>query len=165
LLGAASIALEYGANEDEAIGALLHDAGEDAGGRGRIEDIRQRFGDTVANVVEGCTDTDVVPKPVWRKRKEDYIAHIGSASDSVRLVSASDKLHNARAILRDYRSHGEKLWERFTGGKDGTLWYYGSLIDALSTANNNELIEELERVVHEIDRLSNSPNPVSRSRT
>src|SRR5688572_8301077 len=117
LLGVASIALEYGANEDEAIGALLHDAGEDAGGRGRIEDIRQRFGDTVANVVEGCTDTDVVPKPVWRKRKEDYIAHIGSASDSVRLVSASDKLHNARAILRDYRSHGEKLWERFTGGK------------------------------------------------
>jgi (p)ppGpp synthase/HD superfamily hydrolase len=86
LLGVASIALEYGANEDEAIGALLHDAGEDAGGRGRIEDIRQRFGEAVANVVDGCTDTDVVPKPAWRKRKEDYMGHIRDASDSVRLV-------------------------------------------------------------------------------
>jgi GTP pyrophosphokinase len=80
LLGVASIALEYGANEDEAIGALLHDAGEDAGGRGRIEDIRQRFGDTVADIVDGCTDADVVPKPEWRKRKEEYIAHIPTAS-------------------------------------------------------------------------------------
>ena len=101
LLGVASIALEYGANEDQAIGALLHDAGEDAGGRGRIEDIRQRFGDEVADIVDGCTDADVVPKPEWRKRKADYIAHIATASAAVRLVSASDKLHNARAILRD----------------------------------------------------------------
>ena len=132
LLGVASIALEYGANEEEAIGALLHDAGEDAGGRGRIEDIRQRFGDAVANIVEGCTDTDVVPKPAWRKRKEDYIAHVHSASASVRLVSASDKLHNARAILRDYRVHGEELWGRFTGGKEGTLWYYRSLVNAFA---------------------------------
>lgn len=162
LLGVASIALEYGANEDEAIGALLHDAGEDAGGRGRIDDIRQRFGEAVADVVDGCTDTDVVPKPAWRKRKEDYITHIRYASDSVRLVSASDKLHNARAILRDYRVHGEKLWDRFTGGKDGTLWYYRSLVEAFSKAEKNELVEELKRVVSEIEAMSREHDTVSR---
>src|ERR1022692_3881980 len=99
LLGVTSIALEHGADEDEAIGALLHDAGEDAGGDGRIEDIRHRFGEPVADIVQGCTDAVTIPKPPWRKRKEDYIAHVAKASPSVRLVSAADKLHNARAIL------------------------------------------------------------------
>ncbi len=154
LLGVASIALEHGATEDEAIGALLHDAGEDAGGRGRIEDIRQRFGDAIADIVDGCTDADVVPKPEWRKRKQNYIAHIPMASASVRLVSASDKLHNARAILRDYRAHGEELWKRFNGGKEGTLWYYRSLVGAFAKADRNELVEELDRVVSEIEKLS-----------
>lgn len=156
LLGVASIALEYGANEDEAIGALLHDAGEDAGGRGRIEDIRQRFGNEVAEIVAGCTDADVIPKPAWRKRKAGYIAHIPTASAAVRLVSASDKLHNARAILRDYRVHGEELWPRFTGGKEGTFWYYRALIAAFCAAENNQLVEELQRVVAEIEELSAS---------
>ena len=127
LLGVASIALEHGANEDEAIGALLHDAGEDAGGDGRIEDIRHRFGDAVADMVQGCTDAVTIPKPPWQKRKEDYIAHVPKASASVRLVSASDKLHNARAILRDFRRLDDALWARFTGGKEGTLWYYRQL--------------------------------------
>ncbi|MEX0804537.1 MAG: phosphohydrolase, partial [Candidatus Binatia bacterium] len=90
----------------------------------------------------------------WRKRKEDYIAHVQYASASVRLISASDKLHNARAILRDYRVHGEKLWDRFTGGKVGTLWYYRALVDAFSKAEKNELVEELDRVVSEIEAMS-----------
>jgi GTP pyrophosphokinase len=154
LLGVASIALEYGATEVEAIGALLHDAGEDAGGRGRIQDIRQRFGNEVADIVQGCTDSEVMAKPEWRKRKEDYIAHVSKASHSVLLVSASDKLHNARAILRDYRMHGEKLWKRFAGGKTGTLWYYRELLTAFAKAENNELVEELNRVVSEIEKLS-----------
>ena len=154
LLGVASIALEHGANEDEAIGALLHDAGEDAGGTGRIEDIRRRFGNQVADIVAGCTDAVETPKPPWRKRKEDYIGHIAHASLSVRLVSASDKLHNARAILRDLRVHGEKLWPRFTGGKDGSLWYYRDLVNAFRKKGSGELIEELDRVVSEIERLA-----------
>ena|SRR6266536_3180602 len=98
LLGVVSIALEYGANETEAIGALLHDAGEDAGGAGRIEDIRNRFGTEVAAIVSGCTDAVTIPKPPWRERKKDYIRHLSAASAAVRLVSASNKLHNARAI-------------------------------------------------------------------
>src|SRR6185369_16391952 len=138
LLAVASIGLEYGAGEDEAIGALLHDAGEDAGGLGRIEDIRCRFGDAVAAIVQGCTDTVVTPKPPWRKRKEDYIAHVPHASASVRLVSAADKLHNARSILRDYRRLGDALWWRFNGGKEGTLWYYRALLEAFRQAGTTE---------------------------
>lgn len=154
LLGVASIAMEYGANEDESIGALLHDAGEDAGGAGRIGDIRLRFGDAVANIVAGCTDTVETPKPEWRLRKEKYIAHISSASASVRLVSASDKLHNARAILRDLRAHGAPLWSRFTGGKEGSLWYYRELVIAFRNAGSSDLIDELDRVVGEIETLA-----------
>ncbi|MDZ4847770.1 MAG: HD domain-containing protein [Pirellulaceae bacterium] len=153
LLGVVSIALEYGANEDEAIGALLHDAGEDAGGDGRIEDIRLRFGNAVADIVQGCTDAVIIPKPPWQKRKEDYIAHVATVSPSVVLVSASDKLHNARAILSDYRDLGDALWTRFNGGKDGTLWYYRSLIAAFRMVHNSRLIDELDRVVAELDRL------------
>jgi (p)ppGpp synthase/HD superfamily hydrolase len=153
LLGVVSIALEYGANETEAMGALLHDAGEDAGGAGRIEDIRTRFGAEVADIVLGCTDTVTTPKPAWRDRKETYIKHLPATSASVRLVSASDKLHNARAILRDYRRHGEDVWSRFNGGKDGTLWYYRALVEAFSIVERNDLVDELDWVVDLVDEL------------
>ncbi len=154
LLGVTSIALEHGATEDEAIGALLHDAGEDAGGAGRIEDIRQRFGDKVAEIVQGCTDTVVIPKPPWRERKEAYLAHLPKASRSIALVSASDKLQNARATLADFRQLGDALWSRFNGGKDGTLWYYRSLVTAFRQVYDSLLVDELDRVVSELQSLA-----------
>ncbi|NLF73677.1 MAG: HD domain-containing protein [Candidatus Anammoximicrobium sp.] len=160
LLGVASIAMEHGADEDETIAALLHDAGEDAGGEPRINDIRQRFGNRVADIVECCTDTLETPKPDWRKRKEKYIARLPQESASARLVSAADKLHNARAILRDFRIHGESLWTRFRGGKEGTLWYYRELVKAFRRTDLDvnkeltELIDELDRVTSELHRLA-----------
>ena len=156
LLGAAAIALDYGANEEEATAALLHDVAEDAGGRARLDDVRQRFGDIVASIVEGCTDTFETPKPDWRPRKEKYLAHIVEATPSVRLVSAADKLHNARTILRDFRRVGDALWVRFKGGKDGTLWYYRALSNAFMSVDRNELSEELDRVVSKIEDLAGS---------
>ena len=153
LLGVASIALEYGANEDEAIAALLHDAIEDQGGAATREEIRRRFGDNVTEIVDGCTDSDTTPKPPWKQRKEAYIAHIATASPSVRLVSSADKLYNAGSILKDYRVVGESLWERFKGGKDGSLWYYRSLVEAFRKAGSTPLIEELDRVVSQIEQL------------
>lgn len=153
LIGVASIALEYGADEDEAIAALLHDAIEDQGGAEAREEIRNRFGNRVAGIVEGCTDSDVQPKPPWRERKGAYIAHIKDASPSVHLVSCSDKLHNARTILKDFRIHGDALWERFKGGKEGTLWYYRALSDSFRTVYPTPLSEELEWVVAELERL------------
>jgi (p)ppGpp synthase/HD superfamily hydrolase len=154
LLGVTSLVLENGGDEDEAIAALLHDAIEDQGGAATREEIRRRFGDTVVAIVDGCTDAEVMPKPPWRGRKEAYIAHIRQASPSVRLVSAADKLHNARTILADYRVLGDRLWQRFTGGKEGTLWYYRSVVEALREVGPVPLVEELDRVVKEIERLA-----------
>ncbi|MCP2730412.1 HD domain-containing protein [Limnofasciculus baicalensis] len=153
LLAVASIALEYGANEEEAIAALLHDAIEDRGGAATRKEIRRRFGDKITDIVDGCTDTDIIGKPPWRQRKEAYIAHIPTASASIRLVSAADKLHNAQSILRDYRLLGEELWQRFHGGKEGTLWYYRSLIEAFRTNESTPIIDDLERVVRELEVL------------
>lgn len=158
LLGVASIALEYGANEDEAIAALLHDAIEDQGGAATREEIRRRFGDRVTEIVDGCTDADTTPKPPWQERKEAYISHILTASNSVRLVSASDKLHNARSILQDYRILGESLWSRFKGGKQGTLWYYRALVNAFRQHDSSALVDELERVVSQLEHLVASEN-------
>lgn len=157
LLGVASIALEYGANEDEAIAALLHDAIEDQGGVATREEIRRRFGDVVTAIVEGCTDAQTTPKPPWRDRKEIYLAHLPTASESVLLVSAADKLYNARSILKDYRLLGEELWQRFKGGRDGTLWYYRALADAFKRYYSSPLVEELAKVIAEIEMLSEEP--------
>ena len=153
LMGVATIVLEHGGTEDEAIAALLHDAVEDQGGRPTLDEIRRRFGDGVAQTVEGCTDADTIPKPPWQERKEKYITHLYEADASVRLVSAADKLHNVRAILADYRTVGEALWERFTGGKDGTLWYYRTLVQTFREIDPSPLADELSRVVSELDQL------------
>jgi (p)ppGpp synthase/HD superfamily hydrolase len=153
LLGVASIALEHGASEDEAIAAVLHDAVEDQGGPATALRIRETFGATVADIVVACSDTDVTPKPPWRARKEAYIAHVRSAPASVRLVSASDKLHNVRAILADYRVHREALWDRFSGGRE-TLWYYRALADAFLASGRSALVDEIERVVCELEALA-----------
>jgi (p)ppGpp synthase/HD superfamily hydrolase len=159
LLAVAALVLEHGGNEDEAIAALLHDAVEDQGGLPTLAEIRRRFGPTVADIVEGCTDTADSPKPPWRQRKEAYIARLNGASASIRLVSAADKLHNARSILRDYRRIGEALWSHFRGGRDGTLWYYRTVAETLKTAAGSPsaadaLVEELDRTVTEIERLA-----------
>jgi len=154
LLGVASLALDYGADEDEAIAALLHDAIEDQGGAATREEIRRRFGDRVTAIVDGCTDAEVIPKPPWRERKEAHLEHLKVASPSVRLVSAADKLHNALAILRDYRTKGEPLWERFRGGKDGTLWYYRALVQTFDVIGPPALAAELRRTVAEIETLA-----------
>ena len=157
LLAVAALALEHGADEDVAIGALLHDAVEDQGGPPTLERIRQRFGDRVAGIVAGCTDADVVPKPPWRARKEAYIAHLAEADDDTRLVSSCDKLHNARSILADYREHGEETWARFRGGKEGTLWYYRALVDAFREYGTHpRILDELARVVDELEAESGS---------
>lgn len=154
LLGVASLVLENGAGEDEAIAALLHDAVEDQGGEETRRLIREKFGERVAQIVDGLTDSRVTPKPPWRERKESYLAHLPQADAAVRLVSAADKLYNARAILRDYQLHGEQVWERFRGGKEGTLWYYRSLVQVFQSFEPTPLTVELAQVVAELEALA-----------
>jgi (p)ppGpp synthase/HD superfamily hydrolase len=154
LLAVASLVLEDGGSEDEAIAALLHDAVEDQGGRKTLEEIRGRFGEKVAEIVQGCTDADSLPKPPWRARKERYIAHVRTASREVLRVSAADKLHNARAVLADYRTLGKALWKRFNGGPEGTLWYYRELTSVYKARGIGFFADELDRVVSELERLA-----------
>jgi (p)ppGpp synthase/HD superfamily hydrolase len=154
LLGVCSLVIEYGGNEDEAIAALLHDAIEDQGGAKIREEIRTLFGDLVTSIVDGCTDSDVTPKPPWKERKLAYLEHLKTASPSVKLVSAADKLYNANSIIKDYRLIGDKLWSRFHGQKDGTLWYYRSLADTFLIGEITPLITELNRVVSELENLA-----------
>jgi (p)ppGpp synthase/HD superfamily hydrolase len=165
LLAVAAIVGENGGTEDDAIAALLHDAVEDQGGAATREEIGKRFGGSVVEIVDGCTDTDVVPKPPWRERKEAYVAHIRTAPRSVRLVSSADKLHNARSILRDLRAEGEAVWQRFTGSRQETLWYYRELVEAHRSAGNLDgIVEELAVVVEEIEALAAQDVRANRTR-
>ncbi len=157
ILIVAGIVLENGGDEDEAIAALLHDAVEDQGGEVRLADIRARFGDRVGNIVLGCSDTTIEPKPPWEGRKRRYLAHVPSASPSERLVSAADKLANARAILMDYRALGDDVWKRFNASPGQILWYYRELVRAFRQAGPTPVVDELDRIVTEIERLAGSP--------
>jgi (p)ppGpp synthase/HD superfamily hydrolase len=153
LLAVASLVLEDGGDEEQAIAALLHDAPEDQGGLDTLEAIRQRFGDRVADIVHGCTDTYEMPKPPWRQRKENYLEHLRMAPEDVRRVSLADKLHNARSILTDLLRSGEDVWARFNGGKEGTLWYYRSLLFVFRSRGESPLVTELGWVLQRIESL------------
>jgi (p)ppGpp synthase/HD superfamily hydrolase len=151
LMGVASLVLEFGGDEDLAIAALLHDVVEDCGGAPMLKEVRRRFGSRVAKIVDGCTDSDTYPKPPWRERKETYILHLKTADAETRLVSAADKLNNVRSILSDYRNVGEVVWERFSGSRDGTLWYYRALLDEFRRCKPNRVIRELELAIKELE--------------
>ncbi len=154
LLGVCALVLDDGGDEDEAIAALLHDAGEDAGGRARIDDIRRVFGSRVAAIVEACSDTLETPKPPWRARKEAYVAAAERHERSALHVSLADKLANVRTIVTDYRRHGEALWDRFAGSRDDVLWYYRSLAAVFRRRlPDSPLVGELEVALGELQRL------------
>lgn len=154
LLGVVSLVLEAGGDEDLAIAALLHDVVEDCGGLPVLGKVRRRFGERVARIVDGCTDSYTDPKPPWRERKQQYLRKLHDEDDDTRLVSAADKLYNARSLLSDYRYLGESIWERFTGKRAGTLWYYRALVEEFRQHAPNRLTQELERVVLELEKLA-----------
>jgi (p)ppGpp synthase/HD superfamily hydrolase len=152
LIGVSSIVLDDGGDEDEAIAALLHDAAEDQGGRSRLADIRSRFGDAVARIVEDCTDSWETPKKAWAERKFAYVEHARKLPPSSLRVSVADKVHNTYAILRDLRNEGESVWNRFNAAPDDVISYYQSLVRAYREAGGGKLVDELERIVRGIER-------------
>jgi (p)ppGpp synthase/HD superfamily hydrolase len=154
LLAVSATVLEYGGDEDLAIAALLHDSVEDQGGRARLEDVRNRFGARVARVVEACSDSlaDTAAgerKAHWQERKDTYLKHLKIADEDILRVSLADKVHNARAILRDLRKReiGEKIWSRFSQPKERTLWYYESLAEIFRKKLPGQLADELGEIV------------------
>ncbi len=148
LMAVAALVLENGGDEDQMIAALLHDGPEDQGGEEILEQIRQRFGERVAAIVEECSDTFESPKPAWKQRKLSYLEHLESARPDTLLVSLADKVHNLRCIVRDYRDIGDELWERFNTGRDGTIWYYQQLLATYESRRQ----PELERLIGEFTR-------------
>lgn len=165
LLGVAALVLEAGGDETEAIAALLHDVAEDQGGEERLADVRERFGGRVAEIVRACSDTLVRPKPPWHERKPAYVEHLRETDDrSVLLVSAADKLHNARAVLADLQAQGPAVWDRFSAPVDDQLWYYRTLADAYLERLPGPLAEELDRVVGEIQRRARADGEVDAGR-
>lgn len=154
LLGVTALVLEDCGDEDEAIAALLHDAVEDQGGVEILDEIREKFSDRVAEIVDAVTDSYITPKPPWRERKEKYIQSISKASKSAVRVSLADKLYNASSTLRDIRIEGEDGWSRFNGGKEGTLWYYQQLINEFQKFGSNYMLQELKRVIAELEEVA-----------
>lgn len=169
LMAVSATVLEYGGDEELAIAALLHDCVEDQGGEGRLEDIRNRFGKRVAKVVMACSDSLAntsagEPKKKWRERKEAYLKHLAKAETDVLRVSLADKVHNARAILRDLRKPGVggRVWKLFSAPKDESLWYYRSLADTFCDLAEDrfdgelgamkQLAFELRDIVKELER-------------
>jgi (p)ppGpp synthase/HD superfamily hydrolase len=165
LFGVSSIVLDSGGGEDEAIAALLHDAAEDHGGRERLDDIRRRFGDLVGRIVEDCTDSWSTPPEPWAERKHRYVAHARTLAGPSLRVSVADKVHNTYRILRDLRSIGEDVWDRYSASPDDVLAYYQGLVrayrEALSAGGRERvngaegagrLVDELERIVRGIER-------------
>ncbi|MBO3458999.1 HD domain-containing protein [Aetokthonos hydrillicola Thurmond2011] len=154
LLSVAALVLEDGGSEDEAIAALLHDAIEDQGGAKIREEIRQQFGEKVADIVDGCTESEVMPKPPWKERKQEHIERMRHACLEVRRVSQADKLHNARSILADWYREGETVWNKFKAGKEGTLWYFRSLLAVYQQAGSSCLTQELERAIAQLEKVA-----------
>jgi (p)ppGpp synthase/HD superfamily hydrolase len=167
LLGVASLVMgeagqiDFAVTEDMVIAALLHDAAEDHGGILRLEDIEHKFGADVARLVGGLTDSfaeDSHDKEPWLERKYAYLDRLRKEAPDVQLISAADKLHNARAILEDYRAIGAKIWERFKRGREDQIWYFEELLEIYRSSGKNRIVDELGRVTAELKRLSEIEN-------
>ncbi|HEY2471208.1 MAG TPA: HD domain-containing protein [Terracidiphilus sp.] len=163
LLGVASLVLgetgqvPFPVTEEMVMAALLHDAAEDHGGKPRLRDIESNFGAEVARMVEGLSDSlteDPNQKEPWEERKAAYLSRLRSESPQIKLISAADKLYNARTILDEYRSIGPRVWERFKRGRDQQTWYFQELLKLFRSAETNRIVQEFERVVGDLEKLS-----------
>ncbi|MGA2888500.1 MAG: HD domain-containing protein [Terracidiphilus sp.] len=163
LLGVAALVMGeaghvgFPVTEDMVIAALLHDAVEDHGGMARLKDIEHNFGANVARMVDGLSDSladDPFDKQSWLERKQAYVKRLSGEAADVQLISAADKLYNARAILEDYRKIGPRIWARFKRGRKEQIWYFDELLTVFRLVGGNRIVEELERVVEELRDIS-----------
>jgi len=162
LMSVSALVMENGGDEDQAVAGLLHDVIEDADPPSSVPQIRkaisEQFGPRVLALVEGCTDGEADEggeKAPWRERKEAYLSHLQNESAELLLISCCDKLHNARAIYTDLTTHGDVLFDRFTGKKEGTLWYYRTLATIFEQRLPGVVaVRELAATVAAIEELS-----------
>ena len=163
LMSVAAMVGEGGGDEEQIIAAMLHDSIEDIPGA-TADELEQRFGTRVATLVVALSDsTTQQPKPPWRERKETYLKHLKHAGADVKLISVADKLHNCQSLIRDHLVRGDATYERFAGKKDGTLWYYRSLLGALDHGFHHPLLDELHSSVERLHGMSKVDFTPSRS--
>ncbi|MFP4500879.1 MAG: HD domain-containing protein [Candidatus Hydrogenedentota bacterium] len=159
LMAVAAMVGEYGGDDNQVMGALLHDAAEDQGGQAVLDAVRERFGDTVAQYVadmsDSLADTRTEQKAAWHTRKQQYVAKLSQKPPALRLIAAADKLHNARCTARDLRQHGKQVWERFNAGPKDTLWYYHALYDGLAQGWDHPILDEFARAIDELEEANN----------
>ncbi len=154
LLAVAALVGDHGGDEDQVIAALLHDAVEDQGGDRTAAEIERRFGRRVAQIVLSCSDSRETPRPPWRERKERFLQHLPNAPEDALLVVLADKVHNACALVRDLESEGARVWSRFHGGRDGTLWYYREVTQILRARTTSPLVRTLQHLVSRLETLA-----------
>ncbi|MFP5333649.1 MAG: HD domain-containing protein [Acidimicrobiia bacterium] len=155
VLGVMATVIDSGGTTAQAIAAVLHDAVEDT--EVTVDEIRARFGDEVASIVQACSDSETQPKPPWRERKERYVEHLETAEHAAVLVTAADKLNNARAMLRDHAAVGDALWARFNPDADHR-WYYTAVLDVVRRRLDNPIVFELEQAVEALREIA-PPSP------
>lgn len=154
LFAVAALAMEYGADEDQTVAALLHDVIEDT--PAGFDDVNDRFGQRVAAIVESCSDSHGEPKPAWWERKRAYVHHVGEMRSDALIVTMADKLHNAQSIRRDLLAQGLAMFARFTAADpEDQLWYFEALVEKYRERTVDEetltpLVDELERVVTDV---------------
>lgn len=153
LMSVSALVLEHGGDEDQAIAGLLHDVIEDCGAAYEPI-IREQFGDRVTRIVRACTDADTIPKPPWQERKTSYLQHLEQEGPEVLLVSACDKLHNARAIVSDQHAIGQTVFDRFSATQAQVLWYYESLAGIYRARLPGRLADEVARSVDQMHALA-----------
>ena len=158
LMAVCSVVIEKGKKEEEAIAAILHDGPEDQGGLDTLDKISKEFGEEVARIIKGCSEplTRGKKKEIpWKERKKYYLENLEGADESIALVVMADKLHNIGSMIFDYKKQGDELWERFTGKKEGTHWYYREILKILKKKGYHpNLYQELEQRVRYFLRLS-----------
>ncbi len=162
LLGVAALVMaEAGGpvpvTEEMVIAALLHDTVEDHGGLSRLRAVDEIFGADVARMVAGLSDTfaeDHAQKEGWQERKQGYLDRLHDETDDVLLISAADKLYNAKAILDDYRVIGPKVWTRFKRGAREQLWYFDQLRTIFHARSQSRCVQDFERVLDALTELA-----------
>lgn len=163
LLGVASLVMgetgrvAFPVTEEMVIAALLHDAVENHGGARRLADIAHNFGPVVARMVEGLSDTlaeEPSEKEPWEQRKQSYLDRLRNEPPQVQLISAADKLYNARTVLDEFRVIGAEVWKRFKRGRNQQVWYYQELLRIFKASGSNRIVDEFGRVVEELERIS-----------
>ncbi len=161
LLRVAGLVLEFGGGQEEVVAALLHDAVEDQGGMETYHRIREQFGPGVADLVLQLSDSTGSPKPPWEERKKRFLDSLRMASLPVQRIVLCDKIDNLRQLLSAYDRWGETVWQKFRGGRDGTLWYHREILRIVEGGTHRSTLQaglvEYRELVEKLELLASSP--------